>query len=391
MSSKHGEKYYFGGWKLTAVIAVLVVLAFFILLNPFNIGAEVPDDDMKIAVLLPLSGDYAMDGKVYLAGIETAQKELEERGIHYDLVMYDTKGDGMEASHALLDAYDSGIPVVIGPVTSDEMVSVASYAEVLGVVVLSPGATSQILEGYNNYSYKLKSTDKHLARGFATLFSEKFEASKEMASRIQDVAVVYDSSLCELTLLSSYLEELEEAKKESDVINRMNFSTYPFTNVDDTAAYLLNTKPDCVILFISDQNAIAELMRKTESGGVHPYWLGEETLLLTDIPSVGDQVSGKVISLTSVVNTTNPFFSFEAAENGEIPTPSAVHYGYDALMAVNNAIQMNGYSVDSIKRGLDNLRMVGLSGVISFDETKTRYPSYDAIVWMGKDTGWVIR
>ena len=390
MSSKHGKKYYFGGWKLTAVIAALAILAFLILFNPLFLGVEKPDDDMKIAVFLPLSGDYAKLGNIYLSGIEAAQKELEERGISYDLVIYDTKGVDREASYAFFDVYDSGIPVIIGPVFSDETAAVASYAEILGTVVVSPGATSQLLKDYNNYTYKLKSTDEHLARGFATLFSEKYGVTAKLANQIQDIAVIYEASLSELTLFSSYLTEVEEAKEESAAIARMNISTYPFTSTEDASAYIIDKKPDCVILFVSSHDAIEGMMRNTEDVGLHPYWMGEENLLSSDFSSLEGRVDNKIIALTSVERVTNPFFSFDAVESGEISAVSEIQYGYDALMVVNNVIQSNGYSVEAIKNGLDNLRMVGLSGVISFDETKTRYPSYDILVWRGGDTGWEI-
>lgn len=395
MSSEHGKKHYFGGWKLTAVIAALVIIFFFVLMNPFNIGAEFPDDDMRIAVLLPLSGDYEQVGKIYLAGIETAQKELEKQGISYKLVLYDTKGDATEASRAVTDVYNSGIPVAIGPVMSDETISAATYAEVEGIVLISPGATSQLLESYNNYTYKLQSTDRHLAHGFANQLSEKYlsavssSVSAQNLMGIRDIAVIYDSSLSELTLFTSYLEEIEEAKEESAIVRQQNITTFPLTDTDAAAEYLLDEDPDCVILFVSTPDDVAELMKKTDNGEFNPYWFGGETLLLTDIPSP-EEHAGKVAALTSVVCLTDPLFSFDAAEYGELPARSTAQYGYDALMAVNNAIQMNGYSVEAIKWGLDNLRMVGLSGVISFDETKTRYPSYDILIWRGGDTGWQI-
>lgn len=388
MSSKDGKKYYYGGWKLTAALAVLAVLASLILLNPFGIGVEIPDEEMKIAVLLPLSGDYETDGKVYLAGIETAQKELEKQGISYKLVKYDTRGDPMEASRALLEVYESGIPVVIGPYTSDEVVSVSSYAEVLGIVVLPPGAMSQRLEIYDDYTYKLKPTDKYLARGFATLFEEKFEVTAALAERIRDVAVIYDSSLCELTMFQSYYRAVEEAKNESELIREMNISTYLFNDTDDAAAYLLETKPDCVILFINNQNISLELMKKTEDTGLNPFWLGEEFLLLADISSLGNRVNNKIIVLAPVMKLTNPLYSFEAVETGEVPRSAPIQYGYDAMMVINDAIQSNGYSVEGVKKGLDHLRKVGLTGTIAFDESKTRYPGYDILVWRGGDTGW---
>lgn len=388
MSSKDGKKYYYGGWKLTAVLVVLAVLASLVLLNPFGIGVEIPDEEMKIAVLLPLSGDYETEGKVYLAGIETAQKELEKRGISYELVIYDTRGDPVEASRALFDVYDSGIPVVIGPLTSDEVISVSSYAEVLGIVVLSPGATSQRLESYNDYTYKLKPTDKYLARGFATLFEEKFEITAPLAENIQNIVVVYDSSLCELTMFQSYYEAVEEAKNESEVIRKMDISTHPFNDTDDAAAYLLETKPDCVILFINNQNTSLELMKKTEAAGLNPFWLGEESLLLSDMSSLGNQVSNKVIVLAPLMKLTNPLYSFEAVETGEVPRSAPIQYGYDAMMVINDAVQSNGYSAEGVKKGLDYLRTVGLTGTIAFDKSKTRYPGYDILVWRGGDAGW---
>ena len=202
--------------------------------------------------------------------------------------------------------------------------------------------------------------------------------------------MIYEASLSELTLFSSYLTEVEEAKEESAAIARMNISTYPFTSTEDASAYIIDKKPDCVILFVSSHDAIEGMMRNTEDAGLHPYWMGEENLLSTDFSSLEGRVDNKIIALTSVERVTNPFFSFDAVESGEISAVSEIQYGYDALMVVNNVIQSNGYSVEAIKNGLDNLRMVGLSGVISFDETKTRYPSYDILVWRGGDTGWEI-
>jgi branched-chain amino acid transport system substrate-binding protein len=63
-------------------------------------------------------------------------------------------------------------------------------------------------------------------------------------------------------------------------------------------------------------------------------------------------------------------------------------YGYDAMMMVAESINSRGYSAEQIRDGLRDIRYVGLSGAIVFDEKGDRYPVYD--VMQVRNGEWVV-
>ena len=63
-------------------------------------------------------------------------------------------------------------------------------------------------------------------------------------------------------------------------------------------------------------------------------------------------------------------------------------YGYDAMMMVAESINSRGYSAEQIRDGLRDIRYVGLSGAIVFDESGDRYPVYD--VMQVRNGEWVV-
>ena len=63
-------------------------------------------------------------------------------------------------------------------------------------------------------------------------------------------------------------------------------------------------------------------------------------------------------------------------------------YGYDAMMMVAEVIGSYGYEPEQIRDGLREIRYVGLSGAVVFDENGDRYPVYD--VMQVRDGEWVV-
>jgi uncharacterized protein len=101
------------------------------------VGTLLPDADgamrregfaglRKLAVLLPVSGDYAAAGKVMLDGVLAAHFQL---GVAAELKVYDAGGTRRSALVAYEQALKDGVDAVLGPVERDQVDAVLEVAD----------------------------------------------------------------------------------------------------------------------------------------------------------------------------------------------------------------------------------------------------------------------
>lgn len=98
---------------------------------------------IEVGVVLPLSGDLQKFGEQVLDGIKLmAEKFRAETGEEITLVVYDTRGDNLEAARIVRRLFNDGTTAAIGPLTSEET-AVASAALSCGDMPLVVPAASQ--------------------------------------------------------------------------------------------------------------------------------------------------------------------------------------------------------------------------------------------------------
>jgi ABC-type branched-subunit amino acid transport system substrate-binding protein len=106
------------------------------------LDAAVPVDGDKVAVLLPLSGDWAATGGRIKEVVELAN---ERAGRPMELVFADTQGKPDVAVSKLEDlAISKGAVAVLGPLLKDEAIEAGKVAEAIGVPMVSLSQNQEV-------------------------------------------------------------------------------------------------------------------------------------------------------------------------------------------------------------------------------------------------------
>ena len=133
--------------------------------SPQPSSSEALPDEIKIGVLLPLSGDIGAIGERMLNGAKLAAKIVNDSGgiggRPIKLIVEDTMGLPDKAIDAIKKLVEvEGVKVVIGPATSAEVLAVAKYVNDRHVVLISMSATaSRISELGDDYIFRVIPSD----------------------------------------------------------------------------------------------------------------------------------------------------------------------------------------------------------------------------------------
>jgi len=113
--------------------------------------------DLKIALVLPLSGDLMPHGEeIYNGAVIAAHDFTAATGRNVELVPYDTKGDAVDAAGLISKiSRDNSVIAAVGPLTSEEA-AVSSATLVCGdLPMLIPAATQAGLTRLSNTSFQM--------------------------------------------------------------------------------------------------------------------------------------------------------------------------------------------------------------------------------------------
>ena len=113
-------------------------------------------DQVEIAVLVPLSGEYQSFGQDLFDGASIAAALFrKETGKQIKLRPYDTKGDPIVAARLVRDLSEAGIDAIIGPLTSDEAAVTSAALSCRTIPMIAPAATEAGLTMLSDCSFQL--------------------------------------------------------------------------------------------------------------------------------------------------------------------------------------------------------------------------------------------
>lgn len=298
----------------------------------------------------------------------------------YVVDYFDTEGDTMSLLNTFLEIYNEGYPVVIGPMTSTEALAVAKYAEVLGVVLLSPGATSDELSEYGDYVFSIVSSDRYLGMGLGKIVGGN--------DAFEDIMILHTDDSYGFGLAELFVEELLKYHKEPKAVVNIPLDTYETDfDMDAFVAQMKEINPDAVFAITPNSASFVELMEKADKTGLHPQWVVTDYLASSEVASSGEFAEGVIAAVPSKKGSDVTYADRYA---DKFHAPMKIQdsiYGYDAMM-VSEVISSRGYTAEQIRDGLRDIKYVGLSGAIVFDENGDRYPEYD--VMQVRDGKWVV-
>ncbi|MEM4494624.1 MAG: ABC transporter substrate-binding protein [Candidatus Caldarchaeum sp.] len=135
--------------------------------------------EIKIGVLLPLSGDIGPIGSKMLNGAKFAAKMLNEwggiAGSTVSIAAEDTVGEPTKALDAVKKLVEvDGVQVIAGPATSVEFLTIADYLKSRRVPAISMSATAAaISEIGGDYIFRVVPSDAEQTRALADLITAK--------------------------------------------------------------------------------------------------------------------------------------------------------------------------------------------------------------------------
>ncbi len=149
---------------LTVIVIVLVGAYYLLFTNPETLNtpqtATSTSQLIKVGVLAPLSGDYAMMGESALAGAQLAAKEINDaggvNGNSIEIVFEDdqcTKNGGVAAVTKLIIVNE--VTAVLGSICSSSSESASTVSQVAGVSMIIAGATSPNLTKAGEYIFRV--------------------------------------------------------------------------------------------------------------------------------------------------------------------------------------------------------------------------------------------
>jgi len=134
------------------------------------------NDPLRIGALLSMTGSWASGGIEAKASLELALEQvnayLAPSGHSVELVFRDTQSSPAAALSALKDLKAQDIPIVIGPLTSDEATTMMDYANANEILLISPSSTAPSLSKPDNL-LRLCPDDTNQAQAMVMLMQEE--------------------------------------------------------------------------------------------------------------------------------------------------------------------------------------------------------------------------
>ncbi len=358
-----------------AILGIVIVL-FVIVFHPFgpNSSEPFPQDEVVIAATLPMGGPLQEFGLRYKEGIEMAVADVNAaggiRGVPLRIEYMDDKGDPNVSISLMYQIHDLKIPVVIGAIGSSNSLAMAPYADMLDIVMLSPGSTTTALTAYKDV-FRTVSSDIYQGGGMVKILENLEDADRVM--------VIYLDDLYGKSLEYSFMHEIEEYSDKT-VVSSIAINESTSFDLDTVMNSMIAGNPEVVVLMVYPEQGV-RIMQGAEAAGLDPVWFGSDTMTSSDVPAqIGSYAEG-FVGFTQAHKLTVPSFAQRYAEEYNGSSLSfPVSYGYDAVILLATCIQEGGYSYEGISHALRNVRHVGICGPRVFDENGDVQPAYDMVI-----------
>jgi len=219
-------------------------------------GAPTSPTPLRIAALLPHTGDLASSGPPMFAGVELGVKELNDAGgILGQPVRYFDGDDGTDPEVAkatverLVD--DEGVQVFIGAGSSGTSLGTLPVIREKGVILFSPANTSAEL-----------TTAEDGGLYFRTAPPDGLQAAALADIIVRDgsrsLAIIYRDDSYGTGLANSTKEDLVAAGLNADQVTLFGYDSTPGVEVDfaPTAASVRDLDPDGVLIIAFDETDV---------------------------------------------------------------------------------------------------------------------------------------
>jgi len=338
--------------KVSIFAGVILIVGLIVFLNQTNRSKEV----LKIGLMAPLSGEYAVAGQNIEKGVELALEQYEKENPSVDIQLI-VEDDGFVVQKGItafkklkdIDKVDSLI-MVSTPVID----AIHEDINKLDFPVIQLGIQTTGVDDDN--IFQTSSAPEAPIKLFAQYLDDTYD--------FKNVAVVYDNTAGGLTFFKSF-EETYEGKIDPMIINNKS-------DIKGHVAKITANNYDSVVFLTSPENGALATKEILNIDTTPPLFAFDAQL------QTGFTDYGRILGDTNLLNgslsiwfksgDTQKFNDDFKNKFGEEPGFFA-DFGYDSFN-----ILMGGYSsaTDNWINNIQNTKGKGVSGDISFDENGIR-------------------
>jgi branched-chain amino acid transport system substrate-binding protein len=333
-------------------------------------GQAFAEDEIRIGVYLPLTGQNAFGGQLELDGVKMAHEEVPEvLGKKVELFVVDNKSDKVESANAVkrLISRDK-VHAVIGTYGSSLAMAGGEVAEKAGIPMVATSATNPLVTMGKKYIFRVCFIDPYQGAGAATYAINELGAQK--AALLTDVANDYAVGL------AGFFERSFE-KMGGEIVAKLRYNS---GDQDFTAQLteIISKEPD--VMFIPayfSEGAI--IMKQAQELGAEFQIMGGDAMDNPKIVEIGgDAVEGFVHTTFPYdpsmedMNPTAQKFTENWKDNHPDQDPNVnAALGYDSYMILIDAIKRAGSTEpEALTKALAETEgFEGVTGMTTINET----------------------
>ncbi len=333
----------------------------------------VADEAIKVGVIGPMTGPYAVYGLAVQYGAQIAAEEINAKGgVQFEVLSEDDQGDGELGVNAYNKLLDDGVNIMLSTVTSGSCLSVAAVANEERVFMLTPsGSADAITDGKDNV-YRVCFKDS--AQGLA---SAQYIVDHKLAAK---VGVIYNNALdYSMGIYNSFKAKAAELGLE--IVAEAAFSDD--TNADFSVQIAQMKDAGCDLVFLPIYYTPASLiLKQCQAAEYAPIFFGVDGMdgILT-LEGFDPALAEGVMLLTPFSadaqdDLTRNFVATYQAKHGEIPNQFAAD-AYDGMYALLAAVEKAGITADTAPEdacdpmiaAMQEIEITGLTGTMRWAAT----------------------
>ena len=348
-------------------LALLLFCGFF-----SSVSANAADPTLfKFGVCLSLTGEFQEAGKKALAGVKLRVDDYNAdpgNPFRLEIVVRDDESLHDNAAKIVEELAAKNIPAIVGPLSTNLMLTMREAAEKHGIVLISPTVTSPRIGKNNDWAFRLLFDDSFQGVALARFIRSRLGYAR--AATIVNERLAYSGSVA--TMFDETF-----AKEGGEIVGRESCSwvanedkVYDFAPLLERLA---KAEPEIVLLPVNSTE-VAAIIRASLKTSLKTLFCG------------GDTWQHENVLLSSGNNIENAFFI--SGVDFDSDTPAMRHYielfdrshdpyakltsvlGYDAASLLIRALD-NGTDSASIKEGLYGIKDFELAtGTITIDRER---------------------
>ncbi|HWZ22578.1 MAG TPA: penicillin-binding protein activator [Cytophagaceae bacterium] len=350
------------------VKSIIAISAIALVLAGFSSCDQKPQNDeaksIKIGAILPLTNSAAFVGIPIKNSILLKVNEFNEHSpTKIQVVFEDSQADVKEAVFAFEKLNSQGIKIVLGPVTSGEVLATAPIAEKNKIILFSPSASAQNITNAGDYIFRnelsdllgatmqarlainrlhwkkisILYTDNDYGEGVKSAFKKEFE---QLGGTIE-TAISFKGGTTDFRT-----QILKLKSYQNDAVFVIAQAEYP-TIINQFIENKVPSKIYATPIF-EDPSFIQKIGKKNSDGIIYTYY-GTFNLQTEDSVS------------KSFIDQYKSKYNIEPTYYGAL--------GYDNISILIEALKRSNFDIEKTKASLYAIqKFPGVTGEISFDK-----------------------